>query len=101
MAAELKWKQECKSKWLIEGTQLAESNPSRSDHSPLLTPTHPYSPLLTPTHPYAPFFFFAKTRYFHQQFWMHQVTFESLADRSVSSSQQLRLLQFPKFFAVS
>ena len=91
MAAELKRKQECKSKWLIEGTQLAESNPSRSDHSPLLTPTHPY----------ALFFFFAKTRYFHQQFWMHLVTFESLADRSVSSSQQLRLLQFPKFFAVS
>ena len=39
MAAELKRKQECKSKWLIEGTQLAESNPSRSDHSPLLTRT--------------------------------------------------------------
>ena len=87
MAAELKRKQECKSKWLIEGTQLAESNPSRSDHSPLLTRTLR--------------FIFAKTRYFHQQFWMHLVTFESLADRSVSSSQQLRLLQFPKFFAVS
>ena len=39
MAAELKRKQECKSKWLTEGTQLAESNPSRSDHSPLLTRT--------------------------------------------------------------
>ena len=54
MAAELKRKQECKSKWLIEGTQLAESNPSRSDHSPLLTPTHPY----------APFFFFRQDEIF-------------------------------------